>query len=55
MYIVGRYYEDGIGIEKDLRKAKEWYFKAKKRGNSAAKRALEALENSSKSDEEEKK
>ncbi|MBO4502601.1 MAG: sel1 repeat family protein [Candidatus Methanomethylophilus sp.] len=44
MYIVGRYYEDGIGIEKDLNKAKEWYRKAKKRGNSAAKRALEALE-----------
>ena len=46
MYIVGRYYEDGIGIEKDLSKAKEWYRKAKKRGNSAAKRALEALERS---------
>lgn len=44
MYIVGRYYEDGIGIERDLNKAKEWYQKAKKRGNSAAKRALEALE-----------
>ncbi len=44
MYIVGRYYEDGIGIEKDLKKAKEWYMKAKKRGNSAARRALEALE-----------
>lgn len=44
MYILGRYYEDGIGIEKDLRKAKEWYSKAKKRGNAAAKRALEALE-----------
>ena len=44
MYIVGRYYEDGIGIEKDLNKAKDWYRKAKKRGNSAAKRALEALE-----------
>ncbi len=44
MYIVGRYYEDGIGIEKDLKKAKEWYAKAKKRGNSAARRALEALE-----------
>ncbi len=44
MYIVGRYYEDGIGIEKDLKKAKEWYMKAKKRGNSAARRALDALE-----------
>ena len=44
MYIVGRYYEDGIGINRDLNKAKEWYRKAKKRGNSAAKRALEALE-----------
>ena len=44
MYIVGRYYEDGIGIEKDLNKAKDWYRKAKKRGNSAAKRALDALE-----------
>lgn len=44
MYILGRYYEDGIGIEKDLRKAKEWYTKAKKRGNEAARRALEALE-----------
>ena len=44
MYILGRYYEDGIGIEKDPRKAKEWYQKAKKSGNAAAKRALEALE-----------
>ncbi len=44
MYILGRYYEDGIGIEKDLKKAKEWYAKAKKRGNQAARRALEALE-----------
>lgn len=45
MYILGRYYEDGIGIEKDLKKAKEWYAKAKKRGNQAARRALESLEN----------
>ena len=44
MYILGRYYEDGIGIEKDPRKAREWYQKAKKRGNPAARRALEALE-----------
>ncbi|MCQ2085429.1 MAG: sel1 repeat family protein [archaeon] len=44
MYILGRYYEDGIGIEKNPAKAKEWYQKAKKRGNAAAKRALEALE-----------
>ena len=29
---------------KDKWKAKEWYQKAKKRGNAAAKRALEALE-----------
>lgn len=44
MYILGRYYEDGIGIEKDPKKAKEWYTKAKKRGNQAARRALESLE-----------
>ncbi|MCQ2078905.1 MAG: SEL1-like repeat protein [archaeon] len=44
MFILGRYYESGIGIERDLHKAREWYTKAKKRGNAAAKRALEALD-----------
>lgn len=43
MFIVGRYYEEGIGIAKDIEKAKEWYTKAKKRGNAAARKALEDL------------
>jgi TPR repeat protein len=43
MYIVGRYYEDGIGMEKDLEQAKVWYGGAAKKGNEAAKRALESI------------
>lgn len=44
MYILGRYYEEGIGIERDPAKAREWYTKAKKRGNAAARRALEDMD-----------
>ncbi|KUE73292.1 hypothetical protein AUQ37_02330 [Candidatus Methanomethylophilus sp. 1R26] len=40
MYIVGRYYEDGIGIDADIDQAKVWYGSAAKKGNEAAKRAL---------------
>ncbi|MCQ2070005.1 MAG: sel1 repeat family protein [archaeon] len=47
MYILGRYYEDGIGMEKNVEAAKEWYAKAAEQGNEAAKRALEALDKKS--------
>ena len=44
MYIVGRYYEDGIGMNKDVESARIWYGKAAAAGNEAAKRALAALD-----------
>lgn len=40
---LGNCYENGIGVERDLNKAKEWYLKAKEAGNWGAKEALERL------------
>jgi hypothetical protein len=40
MFIIARYYEDGIGIEKDLNEAKKWYNKSASLGHFGAKKAL---------------
>jgi len=39
-YIIGRYYEEGIGVEKDLNEAKKWYTKAAAQGHFNAKKAM---------------
>lgn len=43
LWNLGNCYENGIGVERDLNKAKEWYLKAKEAGNWGAKEALERL------------
>lgn len=40
---LGECYENGIGVNRNLTKAKEWYLKAKEAGNRGAKHALERL------------
>lgn len=44
MFIIGRYYEDGIGMNNNMAMAREWYSRAAERGNEAAKRALVGLD-----------
>ena len=36
-------YEKGLGVERNLQTAREWYQKAAAQGNSGAKNALERL------------
>lgn len=40
-YMLGRYYEKGIGVAKDRVLAKEWYEKAAAQGNEKAKKRLQ--------------
>jgi TPR repeat protein len=40
MFIIARYFEDGIGVEKNLEEAKKWYNKAASLGHFGAKKAL---------------
>jgi TPR repeat protein len=40
MFILARYYEDGIGVEKDMNEAKKWYNKAAASGHFGAKKAM---------------
>ena len=42
-FILGFMYENGYGVEQDLRKAREWYQKAANQGNEDAKKVLERL------------
>jgi TPR repeat protein len=39
-FIMGRYYEEGIGVEKDLNEAKKWYTKAAVQGHFNAKKKM---------------
>ena len=43
MWNVGNFYEIGIGVTKDLNKAKEWYTKAAAQGNVRAQEKLDTL------------
>ena len=43
MYNVGNCYKNGIGVTKDLNKAKEWYAKAAAQGYEKAQEKLGAL------------
>ena len=40
MYNVGRCFEDGRGVLKDLKKAQEWFAKAAAQGHAEAKQIL---------------
>jgi len=40
MFILARYYEEGIGVEKDINEAKKWYNKAASLGHFGAKKAM---------------
>ena len=40
MFILGRYYADGIGVEKDEDQAQAWFAKAAAAGNATAKALL---------------
>ena len=51
MFIIGRYYEEGIGTEKNLQEAKKWYNKAATVGHFGAKKALLRLRNQKHSSE----
>ena len=42
-YQLGCFYEQGIGVKKNLPEAAKWYLKAMKHGNAEAKQALENL------------
>lgn len=41
--MLGRYYEDGTGTERDYEKAAEWFRKAMEAGNEEAERKLNQL------------
>lgn len=43
-YYLGRFYENGLGVDRDIEKAKELYQKAADAGDEDAKDALESLE-----------
>ena len=42
-YHIGRFYENGLGCDKNIDEAKEWYQKAADKGDKDAKAALERL------------
>jgi len=46
MFIIARYYEEGIGVEKNIDEAKKWYNKAAPLGHFGAKKALVRLRSS---------
>jgi TPR repeat protein len=43
-YYMGKFYEDGVGVTKDVGQAVQWYRKAASKGNDDAKRALSRLQ-----------
>jgi len=43
-YVLGEYYEQGKGTEKDMDEAKKWYSKAAEQGYEPAKEALKRLD-----------
>jgi hypothetical protein len=44
MFAVGRFYQNGLGTERNLTKAVAFYKQAAEKGHAEAKRALEALQ-----------
>lgn len=42
-YALGYFYEDGIGVERDIEEAREWYERSAAQGNRLAKKALKKL------------
>ena len=42
---IGRMYEEGSGVDKDISQAIHWYTKAAEQGDEEAKEALERLKN----------
>ena len=46
MFIIARYYEEGIGVEQNTSEAKKWYNKAATLGHFGAKRANMRFRNS---------
>ena len=42
--VLGFMYMNGVGVEKDIKKAYEWYFKAAEQGDEGAKEAIKELE-----------
>jgi TPR repeat protein len=43
MYLLGRCYEDGVGVAADPVQAREWFRKAATRGSEEAAKKLESL------------
>ena len=43
-YHIGRFYENGLGVDADIETAKEWYQKAADNGDEDAKAALSRLD-----------